>query len=469
MPGHPKRVLWITTDHMRYDCIRAHGNPEIHTPNIDRLVNDGVSFSNCFAQNPLCMPSRCSFMTGLYPQQTGVDQNGHSLPADFEPTVASCFNAGGYQTVQIGKLHFEPHEDRDLDPKPKNHYGFDIMYLSEESGCYEDAYMTWLRTEHPEYVNVFRLPRSTSPKRQGEVEGVVLDAPWEYSHAGWISEMACRFLEPRSLTHFRRPNLFMHLGFYSPHPPLNPTREMFEPYRHSTITLPEPVSNEANDKPEPLRSMLGMCRDWTRDRLEKYRRHFYAMVTGVDMAIGKILKNLETNNLLDDTLIVFGSDHGDMCGDHGMILKQISYYDELMKMPLIFHQPTRLATPGRRIEPIMEMVDILPTLLGLCDCAVPEVMAGLDVSKELLSGVPVSGRDSAFAYHGPGNAMVRTQTHKYIRYGQGKEVLYNLTEAPFEVRNRVNDDPTTLAAMRELMLQRMLDASRSARPLKYRF
>ena len=390
MSDRPKRVIWITTDHMRYDCIRAHGNPEIHTPNIDRLVNEGISFTQCYAQNPLCMPSRCSFMTGLYPQQTGVDQNGHTLRANFYPTVAHCFNAGGYETVQIGKLHFEPHEDRDLDPRPKNDYGFDIMYLSEEPGCYEDAYMTWLRTEHPDLVNVFRLPRSTSPDRQREIEGVVLDAPWECSHSGWIAQMACRFLEPRSLERCRRPNVFMHLGFYAPHPPLNPTTEMFAPYRQSAIQPPRRECYPSDDKPEPLRSLLNAHRSWTADQFINYRRHFYAMVTGVDLAIGKILNHLETNGLLDDTLIVFGSDHGDMCGDHSMILKNISYYDEVMRLPLIFSQPSRLTNRGRRVDSLTEMVDVLPTLLGLCDCAIPEMMVGNDYSAELKNGSPIA-------------------------------------------------------------------------------
>ena len=79
----PKWVIWITTDHMRYDCIGAHGNDVMHTPNLDRLVRQGISFDDCYTQNPLCMPSRCSFMTGLYPQQTGVTQNGNTLRPDF--------------------------------------------------------------------------------------------------------------------------------------------------------------------------------------------------------------------------------------------------------------------------------------------------------------------------------------------------------------------------------------------------
>ncbi|MHC4502791.1 MAG: sulfatase-like hydrolase/transferase, partial [Planctomycetota bacterium] len=174
----PKNVIWITTDHMRYDCIGAHGNAAMHTPNLDFLVEHGVSFHSCFAQNPVSMPSRASFMTGLYPQQTGVTTNGHVLPADFPLVPARLFARGDYQAAQIGKLHFQEHEDSDLDPRARHDYGFDVFWIAEEAGCYEDAYMTWLRTEYPELVETFRVPRSTSPERIGEREGRVLDAPW---------------------------------------------------------------------------------------------------------------------------------------------------------------------------------------------------------------------------------------------------------------------------------------------------
>lgn len=465
----PKLVIWVTTDHMRYDCMNAHCNPAMHTPNLDRLVNDGITFEQCYVQNPLCMPSRASFMTGLYPQQTGVTQNGHILPAGFEPTVATAFKAGGFQTVQIGKLHFQPHEDHDLDPRARFDYGFDIFWLSEEAGCYEDAYMTWLRTERPDLVNTFRLPRSVSPDRQNEVRGRVLDAPWECSHSGWIATQASRFLNKGPLTRCRRPKAFMHLGFYAPHPPLNPTREMFEPYKDAEIPQPRRNEREWEDKPEPLRGMLRGPKGWTDEDFMQYRRYFYAMVTGVDLAVGKVMQQLEEAGLLDDTLIVFSSDHGDMCGDHGMISKQISYFDELMRQPCVLHWPNGFGRPGRRVPELIEMVDLLPTLLDLSGCAVPEVMMGRSHAETLLSGKPVDGRESVLAYHEPGNAMLRTKSHKYIVYGPGAEVLFDLEQDPGEIINRAVDSPDQLNSMREMLMHRLLEASRSAQPTLYRF
>ncbi len=464
----PKNVIWITTDHMRYDCIGAHGNAAMHTPNLDFLVEHGVSFHNCFAQNPVSMPSRASFMTGLYPEQTGVTTNGHVLPADFPLVPARLFARGDFQTAQIGKLHFQEHEDSDLDPRARHDYGFDVFWIAEEAGCYEDAYMTWLRTEHPELVETFRVPRSTSPERIGEREGRVLDASWEASHSGWIAVQADRYLRGRA----RAGRHFVHLGFFAPHPPLNPTREMFAPYDGIDLPPPRVQDSEWADKPRPLSRMLRGLRDWTPERFESYRRHFYALVTGVDLAVGRVLGRLREEGALDDTLVVFTSDHGDMCGDHGMIAKGSSFFDEIMHVPCVLYWPAGLGAERRDVAGIMELVDLLPTMLGLSGLTVPKLMSGRSYAEALLGTESPKGREDAFAFVHPDWAMLRTERHKYIRYNSlGTEVLYDLDESPREVKNRAADPEYAgaLAEMRERMLTRALDASRSALPKRWRF
>ena len=189
----PERIIWITTDHMRFDFIGAYGNEVVHTPNLNFLANNGVNFMNCFCQNGLCMPSRASFMTGIYPQQTGITNNGHNLPDNFEPVAPRLLKSAGYSTAHIGKLHLQSHENHDLDPGGRNTYGFDTFWLSEARGCYEDSWMTWLRSTYPEHVNKFRVPRA--PDRTGEEKrGTVLEAPWEASQSAWIVHMAQNYL-----------------------------------------------------------------------------------------------------------------------------------------------------------------------------------------------------------------------------------------------------------------------------------
>ncbi|MFW5856982.1 MAG: sulfatase [Planctomycetota bacterium] len=464
----PRHIVWITTDHMRYDCIGAHGNPAMATPNLDRLVNEGISFDRCYAQNPVCMPSRASFMTGCYPQQTGVTTNGHELAPDFPFTPGRCFGAAGFHTAQIGKLHFQNHEDNDLDPRQREAYGFDVCWLSEEPGCYQDAYMTWLGAEHPELVTTFRVPRSSAPERYVEREGRVLDAPWEASHSGWVALQADRYLSGNG----PRGRHMVHLGFYAPHPPLNPTAEMFAPYRDATLPARQAGPEEWSDKPRPLADMLRMCDDWDEERHDAYRRHFYAMVTGVDLGIGRVLACLERLGVLEDTLIVFTSDHGDMCGDHGMILKGHHFYDEVMRVPLVLWWPRGFGTEGRRVAGLTEMVDLLPTLLELGGGVAPDRMAGRSLAPALLAGEAPEGRDSVFAFQAPDNAMIRTERHKYIHYGaSGGEVLFDI-EADGEDRVNRAADPAWADALHDMrlrLMQRALATSASIRQHRLRF
>ena len=460
----PQRVIWITTDHMRYDGVGAYGNAVMRTPNLDQLAAHGVNFHNCFTQNPVCQPSRASFMTGLYPQQTGVTDNGYCLPDDFEPVVSRLFSAAGYQTAQIGKLHFQPHEDGDLDSRPRLTYGFDTFYLSEERGCYESAYMTWLRLEYPEHVNAFRLPRPTSFKR-GEKKGWVVEAPRQASHAGWIVDAAMRHLRMRGRT-----RQFLHLGFHDPHPPLNPTHEAFAPYAKAEIPRPRFGKEEWADKPLPLSRMLQGRRDWSEQDFIEYRRFFYALTTQVDLALGDLFDYLRKNSLWDDTLIVFSSDHGDMCGDHNLTHKGPHFYDEVMHVPQIFHWPAGLGAARRDVPGLTEMVDVLPTIVELSGGHVPEVVMGRSLARELLAGQVPAGREDVFAFYQPSLAMLRTEDWKYIRFeNAGTEVLYDLSQEPHEVANRAGDAACAdvLTRMRMQLLSRMLRAGASRLPRKH--
>lgn len=467
----PTHVVWITADHLRYDSLGCNGGQGVHTPHIDALAGAGVSFDRCYGQNPLCMPSRCSFMSGMYPSQTGVMDNGHCLDPEFRPLLSHAFRAGGYATAQIGKLHFQPHEEHDLDPRARHGYGFDLCWLSEEPGCYDDAYVRWLRGEHPELVATFAVPRPNSPQRTIDRTGFqVLDAPWQCSHSGWVAEQFSRFLTGWG---GRSGNHFVHCGFYAPHPPLNPTREMFAPHAGRDIPLPE-VTQEWHDKPEPLAGMIRSFRDLTPEQLREYRRHFDAMVTGFDLGVGRIVDALRRRGVLEDTLLVISSDHGDLCGNHGMILKGPSFYDELMRLPVILHWPRGLGAGMRRVQGLVEKIDILPTMLGLCGMPPDPVMSGRSLAEDLRAGRQPAGRDSVLALHGVGCAMLRTANHKLLRYprpGGASEVLYDLQEDPAECRNRASDQSSAgiLGELRAQMLDRVLDACRSPQRRLYRY
>ncbi len=232
-----------------------------------------------------------------------------------------------------------------------------------------------------------------------------------------------------------------------------------------------PTTGRRGRPPMPLATMLRERRDWSATDFMAYRRGYCALVTEMDLALGQLVCFLEEQRLLDNTLLVFSSDHGDFCGDHGITHKNAAYYDEVMRVPLILHWPNALGAERHDVSGLVEMVDVLPTLLGLCRSHIPPVMAGRSYAADLIAGRLPEGRDDVFAFHGPGHAMLRTAEHKYLRYGDGAEVLYDLREDPIEVRNRVADPDcrAVLDRLRWRMLSRALDACRSPRPRRNPF
>ena len=145
-------VLLLYTDQQRWDALGAAGNPLIRTPNIDALAADGTLFSNSFVNCPVCMPSRMSMLSGLYPNTLGIRCNGTEMPRDV-PCVQNVLNLYDYHTANIGKLHFHNHASynrRHEDPHPS--YGFRTLILSDEPGCYDDAYIKWVEMHDPAMV-----------------------------------------------------------------------------------------------------------------------------------------------------------------------------------------------------------------------------------------------------------------------------------------------------------------------------
>ncbi|HET7772054.1 MAG TPA: sulfatase-like hydrolase/transferase, partial [Chloroflexota bacterium] len=144
-------ILILYTDQLRWDALGANGNPDVKTPNLDRLAQAGLTFRRFIVQNPVCMPSRVSFLTGQYPSTLGITHMGVPVPED-TLTLPRMLKPYGYRCANVGKLHFLPHANRDhREPHPR--YGFDQLEISDEPGCYEDAYRAWVKRKAPEYLD----------------------------------------------------------------------------------------------------------------------------------------------------------------------------------------------------------------------------------------------------------------------------------------------------------------------------
>jgi arylsulfatase A-like enzyme len=225
-------ILLLYTDQQRWDALGANGNPDIQTPQLDRLAREGVNLDHFFVQNAVCMPSRVSMLTGQYPATLGILRNGIPVPRD---TVAlpGLLRNYGYTSANIGKLHFLPHANRDhRDVHPD--YGFDHLEIADEPGCYEDAYRAWVRRRAPEQLDAVSvgLPPATAvwqetmgiddgihhPEQRFPKQAIPFAGRSDLTHSAFVAEQTMAYLQTRGAAQGGQP-FFCIAGFYSPHSP----------------------------------------------------------------------------------------------------------------------------------------------------------------------------------------------------------------------------------------------------------
>ncbi len=463
-------VLLLHTDQQRYDSLgcNAPAMAEVRvcvTPNIDALAAEGVNFANHFVQNPVCMPSRMSLLTGRYPSNLGIATNGIPLPEE-TPTLAGMLKRWGYETTLVGKLHFQPHALRDhRGAHPM--YGFNTLILSDEPGCYEDAYRQWVAQRAPEALEAVHCglpvpavawqklmgmrPGTTNAPQRNDYEPRVFQADENLTHAAFVAEETCRCLRERS----GKP-LFLFAGFYAPHAPLMPPASCLAMLDEKA--MPMPVRGEQ----ERVRAGFEGYReaDWKR-----LRWHYQGLVTDVDRNVGKILRTLREEGMDKKTLVVFTSDHGEYLGEHGQLGKGDPGYDCIMRTPLIMRYPGVIPGGGKEAG-LVESVDVLPTILDFCAVpADPSVQGRSLVGR--LRGREGAGRSSVFMEsRNPGHSTtkaVRTTEYLYaltVREGETLEYLFDLKKDPQEVRNVAREAGYAgiVGQMRQLLLERTMEA-----------
>ena len=443
-PTTRPNVLLITTDHMRMDNVAANGYPWMQTPNLDRLAREGVSLKRAFIVGIACQPSRASLMTGRYPSHHGVRTNGIALPED-EVTITHLLREAGYYAGQFGKLHFWPHSGN------RNHrgyhppYGFHEIEIADEPGCYDDAYGRWLWTQGKRAREAGRV---AMPADRTGFDYYAFPGDEDWTHTRWAADQVIGFIRRNG----HRP-WFAHLGFYAPHPPLNPPQSQLQ--RYKSIQIPKRSLLPGEVELLPMRyqqATRARGRDTiTEPQWDDYRRHFFAMVSTVDVELGRILTSLHQTGSDANTLIVFTSDHGDYLGDHGLNSKSIFVFDQVYNVPLLFWGPG--IEPRQPSPELVELVDVMPTILELLDLPIPAGVRGT-------SFVPVikgqgRGREYVYAEH-PDMRMIRTADTKYGYHPGGEEVLFDLREDPGEHRNlAANPNAASLLdKMRRLMREK---------------
>jgi len=433
-PERPN-ILLLFTDQQRFDTIAGAGFEHMVTPNLDRLARDGCVFTNAFTPNPVCVPARHNLMTGLPARYHGYTAN-NPHPLDHRlPTLPQILSDNGWHTRAIGKMHFQP---------PRRHSGFDKMELMEEIPRYreDDEYAMYLKANgwgHIQNIHGVRNLLYMLPQRSL--------IPEEHHGSTWVGKRSAEFIRTNA---GRRP-FFLWSSWIQPHPPFDITDSVAELYKDRA--LPAPLVSETPLGPQAANA--ARYADFPEGEQAVYNRRmrecYYAAVSLVDKNVGVILDALEETGQLDNTLIMFTSDHGEMLGDHSCYQKMMPY-DSAAHIPFVVRYPERVA-PGSVRDDFVGLNDILPTVLDVGQLAYPGPLA-LPGQSALAQNAP---RPNHYMEYGRGRGRwisVRTRTHKYNYYYRGGyEELFDLANDPCESRNLLicePDDPAVADARGEL-------------------
>ena len=427
-------ILLLYTDQQRWDALGANGNGEIRTPHLDRLAADSVNFDHCFVQNPVCMPSRVSFLTGRYPSSLGISHMGVPVPPD-TVTLPRLLRGYGYTSGQIGKLHFLPHANRDH-RKPHPDYGFDHLEISDEPGSYHAAYRAWVAAHAPDqldHVSLGEAPSAIDWKRVMDVDDGIVHPEERFpkrplgsrsrsdmTNAAFVAEQTMEFIG----AHEDGPFLCVS-GFYSPHSPWVAPQEFLDLYDPAELTLPT--------FPAELEARRGDG-NFSDEELRGARQGYYAMVSEVDHHVGRILDHLDERGVADNTIVVFASDHGACLPDPGHSQKW-PMYDQITRIPLIVSSPGRFDA-GRAIDGLCQQMDLGPAILELAGAEVPEILEAESLLPAL-ENKEWAGRDYVFAEQARDGILTDTEFMTMVR-SKGSIVASPTPVTPSFVSTSIN-------------------------------
>ncbi len=412
-------VIFVFADQWHAQATGYAGDPNVHTPHLDRLAGESVNLVNAVAGCPVCGPYRASLLTGRYPLSHGVFVNDVHLEHR-SPSIAEAFKEAGYDTAYVGKWHVNGRGRLRFIP-PEDRQGFEFWRGMEcthrynESGYYADTdeMLTW---------------------------------------DGYDAEAQTRCVADYIRSHDRRRPFFLALSWGPPHSPYQTAPRQFrEMYDEAALSL-RPNVPEADE-------------GWARRDLAGY----YAHCSALDSCLGQLLAEVDEQGLADDTIFVFTSDHGDMHGSHGAPAKQWPY-DESIRVPFLLRWPRRLGRRPRECTGPFNAVDVMPTLLGLCGVDIPASVEGNDFSGCLTDNTRPAPSDAtliacyqpfaAFSRQEGGREYrgLRTERHTYVRSLDGPWLLFDNEHDPHQLDNLCGKPSSAdIQDQLESRLQAMLD------------
>ncbi|MQA78781.1 MAG: sulfatase-like hydrolase/transferase [Streptosporangiales bacterium] len=473
MPRRPN-VLIICTDQHRYDVISTHPGSVARTPSLQRLADEGAVFDGCYSPSPVCSPARASMLTGEYPSAHGLWANGVTMPERTD-MISRELATDGYRTGLIGKLHLSAAYQGLTEQRVDD--GFQVFRWAHDPfhGSPENAYHQWLAERFPG-LWAAAVGDVVTPDLEGFTHANTAfdEMPTEAHYSTWVTEEVLQFLDGQP----EDQPFFLVANYFDPHHPFAAPPEYLEMYPPGSVPGPVGGPDELAAKP-PFQTESSHTSyaghgpafaDFDPAGIDEIRRTYHAMVTLVDDCVGRVLDHLDERDLARDTLVIFTSDHGEMLGDHAMLLKGPMMYDVAVRVPMVVRWPGHVPA-GVREPGFVGVHDVARTVRVAADVEPSPRDQGLDLVAVARGDCAARTwalsqyRDSGYANEPEVHTtMLRSGDHKLVvwhghptteRERSGE--LYDLTADPDELVN-LWDDPQHLTT-RAALLHELADVS----------
>lgn len=487
-----RKILFITTDQMRFDALGVNGQKIARTPAIDALARNGINYTRCHAQNVVCMPARATMVTGQYVSTHGVWMNGVPLPEDAPSVARHLKDKKNYRTALIGKAHFEPFLDLGLKFEENRmgiegrfgpHRGFDHMELAAHGARGPLHYARWLMNAHPEMADNFYpvlgpalVQNSYGEGDTGAVQVKHNRTPRALYHTDWVADRTIAYLNSLSADE----DWFVWMSFPDPHHPWDPPQEEIHrhPWRELSVPSGYPGSQEKIDeilsaKPRHWREWWNGERvtcfeappDWvpktlTTDQLREIDALTHVKNELIDEAVARVMAKISARGWDDHTDVIFTTDHGEFQGDFGLLFKGPHHVTSLMHLPLIWRPAPSAGVAPATFDAPVGQVDLAPTFCEIAGIDAGDWMEGASLPR---TASEASKREAVFtewdSEHGGTSISLRTLYRDgWIVTAYGKSSIYEGTEGElYDLRNdpqqwrNLWDDPAAAAMKRDLL------------------
>jgi len=436
MSSNQPNFLFIITDQQRADTSGIPG-AAVKAPNLQRLASEGIRFTNTFCTAPHCCPSRASLLTGLYPSQHGIWNNvlnDMALGTDLRAGVRLWneeLQENGYENHFFGKWHVSGTE-----------YPRDRGWIEHTASATPDDRHGLYWKDYQKLAAQENVPRGTGEIKNSGYETMQLFREIDSDEGDHDRVIVDEVLNQLDLLKDKATPWCIYAGLFYPHDPYEVPREYLDRFPLDSIEVPVSIDDEMRDKPIAYRMIKEKVFNQM-DINEKREciRHYYALCSYVDDQIGLLLDKLKQTGMEEDTVVIFCSDHGDYCGEHGLFCKGVPAFDSAYKVPLIIRYPQKIKNKGRSEDSLISLTDLRPTIFDLAGIKhSSEAYPGRSLLPFLHNTQPDNWRESVYMqcngvelYYT--QRIIRTQQYKLVYNGYDTDELYNLDNDPEEMQN----------------------------------